>query len=102
MDHITSRQDRCAIEPPAPRADRLPLLNEITAFVHKYGDILARYHKYTMDDLIRIEDECRRLQDEARSREAWGIADELATLEYLIDRAKAMKEKRIESERLSG
>ncbi|MFA5613156.1 MAG: hypothetical protein WC993_01650 [Methanoculleus sp.] len=88
--------------PIAARKRQRDIIEEIAVFSDEYGSILARYHKYTMDDLIRIEDECRRLQDEARSREAWGIADELATLEYLIDRAKAMKEKRIESERLSG
>jgi len=53
-------------------------------------------------ELDRIEGECRRLQDEARRKEAWGIADELARLEYLIDRAKAMKAKRMSEERSSG
>jgi len=94
MDHITSRQDRCAIEPPAPRADRLPLLNEITAFVQEYGDILARYHKYTIDDLDRIEEECLRLHGEACGRGACGSAGELLEVEYLIGRAKEMKAKR--------
>ena len=87
--------------PIAARKRQRDIIEEIAVFSDEYGSILARYHKYTMDDLNRIEHECRRLQDEARSREAWGIADELAT-QYLIDRAKAMKEKRIESERLSG
>ena len=84
------------------RRGQINLIAEITAFAEEYESILARYHKYTMDDLDRIEGECRWLQDEARRREAWGIADELARLEYLIDRAKAMKAKRMEEERSFG
>ncbi|NLA37887.1 MAG: hypothetical protein GX882_00585 [Methanomicrobiales archaeon] len=78
------------------------IIEEINAFSTEYASILARYHRYTMDDLICIEEECRRLQDEARQREAWGIADELATLEYLIDRAKAMKAERMGERGESG
>ena len=84
------------------RRGQINLIAEITAFAEEYESILARYHKYTMDDLDRIEGECRWLQDEARRREAWGMADELARLEYLIDRAKAMKAKRMEEERSFG
>ncbi len=78
---------------------RMDLLKEIKAFVHEYGGILARYHKYTMDDLNRIEEECRGLHDEACSRGACGTAGELVELEYLIGQAKAMKAKRMEKER---
>ncbi|NLM29366.1 MAG: hypothetical protein GX216_02880 [Methanomicrobiales archaeon] len=94
MDRTTSGPDRCSIESPAPRADRLPLLNEITSFVQKYGDILARYHRYSMDDLDHIEEECMRLHGEACGRGACGSAGELLELEYLIGRAKEMKAKR--------
>jgi len=99
MEHTASGADR---SPGAVRRGQINLIAEITAFAEEYESILARYHKYTMDDLDRIEGECRRLQDEARRREAWGIADELARLEYLIDRAKAMKAKRMSEERSSG
>jgi hypothetical protein len=99
MEHTASGADR---SPGAVRRGQINLIAEITAFAEKYEGILARYHKYTMDDLVRIEGECRRLQDEARRREAWGIADELARLEYLIDRAKAMKAKRMSEERSSS
>ena len=81
------------------RTDRLALLNDIAAFIREYGNILARYHRYTMDDLDRIEEECRRLHDEACSRGACGTAGELVELEYLIDRAKAMKAERMGEKR---
>ncbi len=93
MEDVASRADR---DPTAARKRQRDIIEEIVAFSTEYGGILARYHKYTMEDLTRIEDECRHLQDEARRREAWGIADELARLEYLIDRAKAMKRERME------
>ncbi|MFW5638911.1 MAG: hypothetical protein ACOCG4_06610 [Methanoculleus sp.] len=93
MDRTTFRTRRCATTPPAPREDRMALLSEIHAFVREYADILARYHKYTMADLDRIEEECWRLHDEACSRGACGTAGELVELEYLIGRAKEMKAK---------
>ncbi len=72
----------------------MALLSEIHTFVREHADILARYHKYTMDDLDRIEAECWRLHDEACGRGACGTAGELLELEYLIGRAKEMKAKR--------
>ncbi len=78
---------------------RMDLLKEIKAFVHEYGGILARYHKYTMDDLDSIEEKCRGLHDEACSRGACGTAGELVELEYLISQAKAMKAKRMREKR---
>lgn len=85
-----------------PRTDRLDLLAEIAAFTQEHGDILARYHLHTMDDLDRIEQECWRLHDEACSRGACGSTGELVELEYLIGRAKEMKAKMMESERGPG
>ncbi|HNT08735.1 MAG TPA: hypothetical protein PLI54_08240 [Methanoculleus sp.] len=99
MEHTASGADR---SPGAVRKGQIDLIAEIAAFADEYGDILARYHRYTMDDLCRIEGECRRLQDEARRRETWGIADELAGLEYLIDRAKAMRAARMAEEDSRG
>ena len=100
MDRTTSRANRCAAGSPAP--DRMALLADIAAFTRKHGDILARYHTHTMDDLRQIEEECWRLHDEACSRGACGSAGELVELEYLIDRAKEMKAKRMEEERSPG
>jgi hypothetical protein len=80
----------------------MDLIREIAAFTAEYGDILARYHTYTMADLNRIEQECWRLHDEACSRGACGTAGELAELEYLIGRAKEMKAKRMEDKRGPG
>ncbi|MCK9278289.1 MAG: hypothetical protein M0P22_09405 [Methanoculleus sp.] len=102
MDRTTSRANRCAAGPSAPKADRMALLAEIAVFTRDYADILARYHTCTMDDLNRIEQECWRLHDEACSRGACGSAGELVELEYLISRAKEMKTKRMEGERESG
>jgi hypothetical protein len=99
MEHTASGADR---GPAAARRGQIDLIAEIAAFADEYEGILARHHRYTMDDLGRIEEECRRLQDEARRREAWGTADELARLEYLIDRAKAMKAKRMAEESSRG
>ncbi|MDN7013758.1 hypothetical protein FGW20_12095 [Methanoculleus sp. FWC-SCC3] len=84
------------------RADRMALLEEIAAFVREHKEILARYHRYSMDDLKRIEQECWRLHDEACSRGACGTVGELVELEYLIGRAKEMKAKRMEGERGPG
>ena len=84
------------------RADRMALLEEIAAFVREHKEILARYHRYSMDDLKRIEQECWRLHDEACNRGACGTAGELVELEYLIGRAKEMKAKRMEGERGPG
>jgi hypothetical protein len=75
---------------------------EITAFTREYGDILARYHVHTMDDLDRIEEECRRLHEEACCRGVCGTAGELVQLGYIIGRAKMMKAERIEEERSPG
>lgn len=80
----------------------MALLEKIAAFVCEHGDILARYHLYSMDDLKRIEQECWSLHDEACSRGACGSAGELVELEYLIGRAKEMKAKRMEEERSPG
>jgi len=80
----------------------MALLKEIAAFTREHGDILARYHLHTMDDLKRIEEECWRLHDEACGRGACGSAGELVELEYLIGRAKEMKAKRMEGERGPG
>ena len=99
MEHTASGDER---RPAAARKGQIDLIAEIAAFVDEYEGILARYHRYTMDDLTRIEDECRRLQDEARRREVWGIADDLGRLEYLIDRAKAMNAARMKEERTPG
>lgn len=55
-------------------ANRMALLAEITAFTREHGNILARYHTNTMDDLKKIEKECWRLHDEACSRGACGSA----------------------------
>jgi hypothetical protein len=90
MEHLTLRKDR------------MQLLTEITAFVREHGDILARYHTYTMDDLDRIEQERRRLQEEACRRGACGTAGELVELEYLIARAKAMKAQEMDKEKPLG
>lgn len=76
--------------------DRMEILAEIAAFVREHEDILARYHTYTMDDLERIEQERRRLQEEACCRGACGTAGELVELEYLIARATAMRAKGME------
>ncbi len=96
MERTTSGAGRCTAGSPdqTARADRLEFLREIAAFTCEYGDILARYHIHTMDDLDRIEEKCRRLHDEACSRGACGSAGELVELEYLIGRAKEMKAKR--------
>ena len=102
MDRTTSRANRCAAGPSAPKADRMDLLREIAAFTREHGDILARYHTCTMDDLNRIEQECWRLHDEACSRGACGSAGELVELEYLISQAKEMKAKRMEEGRSPG
>jgi len=102
MDRTVSRADRCGTGSPAPKGDRMALLKEIAAFTQEHGDILARYHLHTMDDLNRIEQECWRLHDEACSRGACGSAGELVELEYLIGRAKEMKAKRMEGERGPG
>jgi hypothetical protein len=96
MDRTTSRADRCGTGSPTPKRDRMTLLKEIATFTHEHGDILARYHLHTMDDLNRIEQECWRLHDEACNRGACGSAGELVELEYLIGRAKEMKAKRME------
>ncbi|MDV2481917.1 hypothetical protein F8E02_07815 [Methanoculleus sp. Wushi-C6] len=84
------------------RTGRMDLLREIDAFTDEYGDILARYHTYTMGDLNRIEQECHRLHDEACSRGACGTAGGLVKLEYLICRAKEMRAKMMEEERGPG
>lgn len=90
MEHTASGADR---SPGAVRRGQINLIAEITAFAEEYESILARYHKYTMADLDRIEEECWRLHDEACSRGACGTAGELVELEYLIGRAKEMKAK---------
>ena len=102
MERTTSGAGRCTAGSPAPKADRMALLAEIAAFVREHGDILARYHLHSMEDLNRIEQECWRLHDEACSRGACGTAGELVELEYLIARAKEMKAKRMEGERGPG
>ncbi len=104
MERTSSGAGRCTAESPenTPGADRTALLEEIAAFAREYGDILARYHLHTMNDLDRIEEECRRLHDEACSRGACGSAGELGKLEYLIGRAKEMKAKSMEEERGPG
>ncbi len=79
--------------------DRMHLLTEIAAFVREHGDILARYHRYTMDEIDRVEQERLRLQEEACRRGACGTAGELVELEFLIARAKAMKAKGMEEEK---
>lgn len=105
MERTTQKRDQCinTIGSPSPeriaRTDRLDLLREIAAFIREYADILARYHVHTMDDLDRIEEECRRLHDEACCRGACGSAGELVELEYLIGQAKAMKAKRMGEKR---
>jgi hypothetical protein len=98
MERTTSGAGRCTAGSPdrTARADRMALLEEIAAFVREHGEILARYHRYSMDDLNRIEQECWRLHDEACSRGACGTAGGLVELEYLIGRAKEMKAKRME------
>ena len=63
------------------------------------GTSLPGNHTHTMDDLNRIEQECRRLHDEACGRGACGTAGELVELEYLIGQAKAMKAKRMGEKR---
>lgn len=102
MEHPAS--GRCTPGSPdrTARADRMVLLEEIAAFVREHREILARYHRYSMDDLNRIEQECWRLHDGACSRGACGTAGELVELEYLIARAKEMKAKRMEGERGPG
>ena len=80
--------------PIAARKRQRDIIEEIAAFSDEYGSILARYHKYTMDDLDRIEEECLRLHGEACGRGACGSAGELLEVEYLIGRAKEMKAKR--------
>ena len=104
MERTTLGAGRCTAASPdrAARTDRLALLEEIAAFTRRYGDILARYHRYTMDDLKQVEQECWRLHDEACSRGACGSAGELVELEYLIGRAKEMKARRMEGERGPG
>lgn len=104
MERTTFGAGRCTAGSPdrAARTDRLALLEEIAAFTRRYGDILARYHRYTMDDLKQVEQECWRLHDEACSRGACGSAGELVELEYLIGRAKEMKAKRMDGERGPG
>ncbi|WP_292517873.1 hypothetical protein [Methanoculleus sp.] len=102
MNRTTSRATRCAAGPSGPKPDRMALLQEIARFTREHADILARYHLHTMADLNRIEEECRRLHNEACSRGACGSAGELVELEYLIGRAKEMKAKRTESERGPG
>lgn len=105
MERTTPGRDRCINTAGSPSPDRMArmarmdLLKEIKAFVHEYGGILARYHKYTMDELDRIEEECRGLHDEACSRGACGTAGELVELEYLIGQAKAMKARRMGEKR---
>jgi len=94
MEHTTSGGTRSP--------DRMDLLAEIATFTQEYGDILARYHTYTMDDLNRIEQECWRLHNEACSRGACGSFGVFVELEYLIGRAKEMKAKRMEEERSPG
>lgn len=66
---------------------------EIREFSSEYREILGRYHRYTPGDLDRIYAECRRLQEEACRQGACGTAGELAELEYLIGRAREMREK---------
>ena len=73
--------------------DRGALLEEIAAFIHTYEDILARYHRYTVDELGQVRQKCQRLCDEACSRGACGSAGELAELEYLISRAMDLRAK---------
>lgn len=108
MERTTPRADQCINTARAPaseqtaRTDRLDLLNEIDAFIREHGDILARYHLHTMDDLDRIEQECRRLHEDACCRGACGSSGEFVKLEYLISQAKAMKAKRMEEERSPG
>jgi len=104
MERTTSGAGRCTAGSPdrITRKNRMDLLAEIATFTREYGDILARYHTYTMDGLNRIEQECWRLHDEACSRGACGSAGELVELEYLIGRAKEMKAKRMEEERSPG
>ncbi|WP_332449754.1 hypothetical protein [Methanoculleus sp.] len=102
MDRTTSRADRCGTGSPVPKGDRMALLKEIAAFTREHGDILARYHLNTMDDLNRIEQECWRLHDEACSRGACGSAGELVELEYLIGRAKEMRARMGDDERSPG
>jgi hypothetical protein len=92
---------RCTAGTPAHGADRRALLGEISAFTRKYGDILARYHRYTTEELEQLGQECRRLHDEACSRGACGSAGELAELEYLIGRAKEMRAK-LDGDRSGG
>lgn len=99
MEHTTSGRDRCINTAGSPPPDRMALLKEINAFVREYGDILARYHIHSMDDLDRIEQECRRLREEACCRGACGAAGELVELEYLIGQAKAMKARRMGEKR---
>jgi len=93
MERDSQGTTRCTAGPPAPRGDRRALLGEISAFTRKYGDILARYHRYTAEELGQLEQECRRLHDEACSRGACGSAGELAELEYLIGHAKELRAK---------
>ncbi len=97
MERSNSGADRCSAGAPGPRADRKALLEEIAAFVRKYGDILARYHRYTMDELKQIEQECWTLHDKACSMGACGSTGELSELEYLIARAKEMRARMDES-----
>ncbi|HON40801.1 MAG TPA: hypothetical protein PK196_04960 [Methanoculleus sp.] len=97
MERSNSGADRCSAGAPGPRVDRKALLEEIAAFTHKYGDILARYHRYTMDELKQIEQECWALHDKACSMGACGSAGVLAELEYLITTAKEMRARMDES-----
>ena len=97
MERSNSGADRCSAGAPGPRDDRKALLEEIAAFTHKYGDILDRYHRYTMDELKQIEQECWALDDKACSMGACGSAGVLAELEYLITTEKEMRARMDES-----
>lgn len=99
MEEDASGADR---GPAAARRGQIDLIEEINAFIDEHEGILARYHRHTMDDLSRIERECSRLQDEARRRGTWGMGDELARIEYLINRAKALKAKKMMEESYRG
>ncbi|RXE57474.1 hypothetical protein ABH15_04015 [Methanoculleus taiwanensis] len=100
MDRFTTGPSRCGApsSPPAGerkrKSDRMHLLMEMREFSREHGDILSRYHRYTPGDLDRLAGECRRLQEEACRQGACGTAGELAELEYVIGRAKEMREKR--------
>jgi len=73
MERDSQGATRCTAGPPAHGADRRAFLGEISAFTRKYGDILARYHRYTAEELGQLEQECRRLHDEACSRAPAGV-----------------------------